>query len=94
MKWLNILGLIFQFAAFWFAAPELLGIESLKRFEKGLISFIAKVPTVIIALSVIIIGTSMSFYGIQKGMHAADSSTSDMISTMVVILFLSIVIMV
>ena len=94
MKWLNITGLIFQFAAFWFAAPELLGIEALKRFEKGLISFISKIPTAIIAICAIVIGVSMSFFGIQKGMQAADSNASDIIATMITIIVLSIVIMV
>lgn len=94
MKWINIIGLIFQFAAFWFAAPELLGTEALKRFEKGLVSFISKIPTAIIALSAITIGIGMSYYGIQKGMEATDSNDSDIISTMITIIVLSIIIMV
>ncbi len=94
MKWINIIGLIFQFAAFWFAAPELLGSEALKRFEKGLITFIGKIPTVIIAFSAIIVGIGMSWYGIRTGLQAAEADASGIIGTMVTIIVLSVVLMV
>jgi hypothetical protein len=43
--WINRLGLFLGFLAFWFAAPELIGEERLKRWEKwALEDFIRDVP--------------------------------------------------
>lgn len=56
MKWLNAIGLILQFVAFWFAAPELLGEATLKRLEKGLQRFVALMPLIIILLVVFVYG--------------------------------------
>jgi hypothetical protein len=94
MKWINIIGLIFQFLAFWFAAPELLGSESLRRFEKGLIALIGKIPTVIITFSALAIGGGMSWYGINTGLEASEKDATGMIYTMITIIVLSVVIMV
>lgn len=94
MKWLTIFGLIFQFFAFWFAAPELLGSDTLKRFEKGLISFIGKVPTLLIASAAVIIGILMSVFGIQQGIKAAESDSTNVIYLMVFILLISAVLMI
>ncbi len=76
MKWLNLLGLSLQFFAFWFAAPELLGPQTLARFEKGLISILAKVPTLLIALVATGAGFGMSLYGIRTGLNAAKGEAS------------------
>jgi hypothetical protein len=34
-KWTDRIGMILVFFAFWFAAPELLGEETLRRYTKG-----------------------------------------------------------
>ena len=34
-KWTDRVGMILVFFAFWFAAPELLGEETLRRYTKG-----------------------------------------------------------
>ena len=93
MKWLNVLGLIFQFFAFWFAAPELLGGDTLKRFEKGLISFVSKMPSILLALLAIVFGTGMSIFGIQQGISATENNASNMIGIMIFILVISAVTM-
>jgi hypothetical protein len=62
MKWVNAIGLICQFFAFWFAAPELLGVSTLQRLEKGIERFAARAPLIII-LS-IIFGYGLTFIGL------------------------------
>ena len=62
MKWLNIIGLTFQFLAFWFAAPELLGATTLKRFEKGLKKFISFLPVFIVLI--VILGYGLTSIGV------------------------------
>ncbi|MBO6515983.1 MAG: hypothetical protein JJ975_05465 [Bacteroidia bacterium] len=62
MKWLSAVGLIFQFVAFWFAAPELLGAATLKRLEVGIRRFATLAPLIIILL--IIFGYGLTFLGI------------------------------
>lgn len=94
MKWLNIVGLILQFLAFWFAAPELLGEQALKRFESGLIKLVAKVPTYLIALLAMGSGAAMSVYGIRSGMHAAETGQQNMFLTIGIILLVSVGLMV
>lgn len=76
MKWINATGLILQFIAFWFAAPELLGEATLQRFEKGLQKFIARIPTLLFIL--IVVGYSLFFAvrGILKGLEASQGKDS------------------
>ncbi len=64
MKWVTAIGLIFQFFAFWFAAPELLGVTTLQRLETGIQRFAARAPLIII-LS-IIFGYGLTFIGLAS----------------------------
>jgi len=70
MKWITATGLILQFFAFWFAAPELLGASTLKRFEKGLRKLIALIPLVFMTL--VILGYGLTFFisGIVKAVKS------------------------
>lgn len=94
MKFINILGLIFQFAAFWFAAPELLGSDTMKRFEASMISFISKAPAFIIAVFSIILGIGLSIFGTTQGIKATESNSQDFIFIMLFIIIISILLMV
>lgn len=73
MKWINAIGLVLQFVAFWLAAPELLGESALKRFRNGLETFLARLPMAIFI--VVVLGFSFGFggLGIWKGLKAAES---------------------
>ena len=66
MKWVTILGLTFQFLAFWFAAPELLGATTLKRFEVGLKKFILFLPMFTVILVVLTYGITSIGIGLFK----------------------------
>lgn len=94
MKWLTFFGLIFQFVAFWFAAPELLGGVTLKRFEKGLISFIRKLPTLLIVAIAVMLGLTIIIFGIQQGIKASENHSIDFIYIMVFILVVSALLMI
>ena len=48
MKWLNVTGLILEFLAFWFAAPELLGEQSLKGMETALKKIFSLLPLIFV----------------------------------------------
>lgn len=69
IKWLNILGLVLQFIAFWLAAPELLGVEALKRFETGLVKIISQLPGLLFGFVGFSVGLGMGAYGFYTGMH-------------------------
>jgi hypothetical protein len=69
MKWINILGLCLQFLAFWFAAPELLGVDALKRFEKGLIKLISNLPGMVFGFAGFSLGIILGVYGMKTGME-------------------------
>jgi len=71
MKWINIIGLCLQFVAFWFAAPELLGENTLKRMEESLKKMVTKLPLFIISFIAITLGATMMAVGIKKGMNGA-----------------------
>lgn len=71
MKWLNALGLLLQFLAFWLAAPELLGDNFLKRMQVGLKAFVTKFSVVIIMIVILGYGLTFSVLGIVKGMKAS-----------------------
>lgn len=72
MKWINALGLLLQFISFWFAAPELLGVNTLKRFEISLRKFVAALPLIILLCVVLIYAISLSALGILKGIKASE----------------------
>jgi hypothetical protein len=55
MKLLNISGMLLQFFAFWFAAPELLGVEKLKQWEDKIKTFASKIPTIALGVPGIIL---------------------------------------
>jgi hypothetical protein len=71
MKWVNALGLTFQFISFWFAAPELLGEQTLKRMESGLKTLITKIPVILVMLFCCGYGLTFSVMGIVKGLNAS-----------------------
>jgi hypothetical protein len=48
--WLNRSGLILDFTAFWFAAPEFIGESRLKSWERMLAAVIKRTPTVVKAI--------------------------------------------
>lgn len=90
MKWINIIGLFLQFLSFWLAAPELLGADTLKRFEDGLIKVISKFPSVLLGLLGLVLGAIMSFYGIYQGIQASENNSPEQyISFMIFILIFS-----
>jgi hypothetical protein len=72
MKWINALGLLLQFISFWFAAPELLGVNTLKRFESTLRKFVASLPLIILLAFILVYAVSMSVLGIMKGLKASE----------------------
>ena len=76
MKWINALGLLLQFLAFWFAAPELIGEQNLKRLKKGLIRFISTIPLIVFTLIILAYGGYFTVGGIIKGMQAADDGST------------------
>ena len=59
MKLLTAIGLISQFIAFWFAAPELLGESALKRMQTGIQKLVTWIP--IIVSLVVILGYGLTF---------------------------------
>ncbi len=68
MKWFAIAGLIMQFVAFWLAAPELLGVDALKRFENGLVKLLSRLPGYTIGFIGFATGVSLGVYGMMVGM--------------------------
>ena len=77
MKWLGILGLTFQFLAFWFAAPELLGESALQRFQSSLKKVLSVLPILIILTVVLGYGLSFSILGIVKGIEASEAGVEE-----------------
>lgn len=63
MKWLTVLGLTFQFVAFWFAAPELLGENALKRMQAGIQKLVTWIPILFTLL--VVLGYGFTFVGIS-----------------------------
>jgi preprotein translocase subunit SecG len=68
VKYLAIFGLCLQFVAFWLAAPELLGVEALKRFEKGLVKLLANLPGMTLGIVGFATGIGLGVYGIMVGL--------------------------
>ncbi|WP_282628620.1 hypothetical protein [Empedobacter sedimenti] len=60
IKIFTIIGLVLQFLAFWMAAPEILGVDWLKRTETMIRLAIAKIPQLILGIIGIVSG--MMFY--------------------------------
>lgn len=77
MKWINASGLILQFLAFWFAAPELLGESTLKRFESGLRKFIGRLPILLFMLGVMAYAFLFAVIGLMKGLDAAKNGIEE-----------------
>ncbi|MBD78905.1 MAG: hypothetical protein CL840_08295 [Crocinitomicaceae bacterium] len=77
MKWINALGLLMQFIAFWLAAPELLGKETLQRFELGLRKFISYIPILILMMVVLGFAISVSIWGTIKGLNASEQGVTE-----------------
>lgn len=71
MKWVNAIGLLLQFIAFWLAAPELLGEPTLRRFEKGLKKLVTQLPIIIIWIVVLGYGITSISLSLIKGLDAA-----------------------
>ena len=69
VKWLTILGLVLQFIAFWLAAPELLGVDALKRFESGLVKIISQLPGLLFGFLGFTLGIGLGVYGFYTGMQ-------------------------
>ena len=76
MKWVNAIGLLLQFIAFWLAAPELLGEPTLRRFEKGLKKLVTQLPMIIIWLVILGYGLTSLILSLVKGLDAAKNGTS------------------
>ena len=71
MKWINATGLLLQFFAFWFAAPELLGVNTLKRLESGLKKFLSLLPGILFLTLAAVFGLGFSIIGLIKGLRAS-----------------------
>tara|TARA_B110000046_G_scaffold47701_1_gene52740 strand:- start:2209 stop:2667 length:459 start_codon:yes stop_codon:yes gene_type:complete len=77
MKWINLFGLILQFLAFWFAAPELLGKSTLERFELGLKRLVSAIPMIVIMLIILLYSALTAGIGIYKGMKGASEGLEE-----------------
>lgn len=69
IKILAITGLCMQFIAFWLAAPELLGVDALKRFENGLVKVLSRLPGFTIGFIGFATGVSLGVYGMLVGLE-------------------------
>jgi hypothetical protein len=76
MKWVNAIGLLLQFVAFWLAAPELLGEPTLRRFEKGLKKLVTLLPMIIIWVVILGYGVTSLILSLMKGFDAATNGTT------------------
>jgi len=76
MKWLNALGMFFQFISFWLAAPELIGDAGLKRLNSFLKKLVSNLS--IILLTILILGYALFFSinGILRGIRASEFGLS------------------
>lgn len=77
MKWVNAIGLLLQFVAFWLAAPELLGEPTLRRFEKGLKKLVTQLPIIIIWIVILGFGITSLVISLMKGWDAARNGTTE-----------------
>ena len=88
MKWINAFGLLLQFVSFWFAAPELLGVNTLKRFEAGLRKFVSSLPLILMMVVVLGFAISLSVMGILKGVEGGEGGLTkpEMIQFIIVLI--------
>lgn len=91
MKWVNIIGLFLQFLSFWFAAPELLGADTLKRFENGLIKAISRLPAIFLGVVGLVLGITLGIYGAYQGITASQENGTNFIRSIAIILSISFV---
>lgn len=56
MKWLNRIGMLFEFLSFWFAVPEIVGEERLRALERKVESVLKLTPK---AVAVVAVMTAM-----------------------------------
>ena len=68
IKLFTILGLVLQFLAFWLAAPEILGVDWLKKTEGFVRTSIKKIPQVILAIFGMALGM-MFYYSMESGIY-------------------------
>lgn len=73
MKWIALIAAVLQFLAFWFAAPELLGENTLKRFERGLNRLFTLIPMIAIPAGMVVYGGTFLTLAFLKIMKAQDS---------------------
>ncbi|MEZ4722839.1 MAG: hypothetical protein R2813_13280 [Flavobacteriales bacterium] len=66
-----------QFSAFWFAAPELLGELTLKRFEHGLKKLVTMLPFILVISIVLLFGFGLGSYGIYMGLKGASGQLQE-----------------
>lgn len=74
---MNIIGLCLQFAAFWLAAPELLGESTLKRFEKGLEKLVASIPSILLLMIMSLYGGYFFYKGLTGIIASQDGGIEE-----------------
>ena len=69
MKWVNVVGILFEFFSFWLVAPEILGEERLKSWEERLETGIGILPKIVVTLlSLFLVATAgYIFFGFIIG---------------------------
>jgi len=72
MKWLNALGMLFEFLSFWLAAPEILGNNGLNRLKHVLTMLITNLSVIVISLIVLGYGLGFTLTGIIQGLNASE----------------------
>jgi hypothetical protein len=77
MKWINAIGLILQFFSFWLAAPELLGRQTLERFELQLRKLVASLPVIIIGMITVGYGLTFGIAGVMRGLEASEKGITE-----------------
>lgn len=68
-KWINIIGLVLQFIPFWLAAPELLGVDALKRFNERFADIISSLSGLLFGFLGLSLGLILGIYGFYTGMN-------------------------
>jgi len=52
MEWVNRVGIVLEFLSFWFAAPEILGEERLRKLERRVEKGVIVLPEVLFVVGV------------------------------------------
>ncbi|GEM53682.1 hypothetical protein [Empedobacter brevis] len=68
IKVFTILGLVLQFLAFWMAAPEILGVDWLRKTEGLIRKMISQLPQLILAVLGMVLG--VMFYHSMRSIFA------------------------